>query len=470
MAPQKILAVGLELIHDEVECVDFHEEISLFDWDIVLFRPSSDLFFCLDKYQGLPSLSDDSSFKVKRICERWHREIKAFSDSGKNIFIFLSELQDVFVDSGNRQYSGTGRNRQTTRLVENYSNYKSIPLPSRFIGTNGSNIKIENKHTELLGEYWREMSPFSSYKVIIEGDKVPACFVTRVGNKPVGAIYKNRSSNGSIVLLPDLDFYSEKFFETKEDNKDYWNGEAEKFGAKLIHSIVGINKSLVGEGQFTPEPGWAGKPEYSSNKSEEIRQRITLLNENITKLEEERDAAFSELKDSQKIRGLLYEKGKTLEAAIIEALKILGFSAEPFQDANSEFDVVFESVEGRLIGEAEGKDNKPINIDKLRQLSANIHEDLQREDISAPAKGVLFGNGYRLQPVDERPKTFTDKCITTASTMAIALLPTMELFSAALFLSNNPNAQYATKCRKTLLESVGVISFPPPDGVDIKET
>ena len=133
MPLQKILAVGLEIIHKEVECVDFNEEISLLDWDIVLFRPSSDLFFCLDKYQGLPSLSDDSSFKVKRICERWAREIKLFYDNGKNIFIFLSELQDVFVDSGKRQYSGTGRNRQMTRLVDNYSNYKSLPLSSKFI-------------------------------------------------------------------------------------------------------------------------------------------------------------------------------------------------------------------------------------------------------------------------------------------------------------------------------------------------
>jgi hypothetical protein len=48
--------------------------------------------------------------------------------------------------------------------------------------------------------------------------------------------------------------------------------------------------------------------------------------------------------------------------------------------------VVFESEEGRLIGEAEGKDNKAINVDKLRQLSMNIHEDIQREEVTTPAK------------------------------------------------------------------------------------
>lgn len=67
-------------------------------------------------------------------------------------------------------------------------------------------------------------------------------------------------------------------------------------------------------------------------------------------------------------RALLFEKGKPLENAIIETLRMLGSTAEPYRDSDSEFDVVFESAEGRLNGEAEGKDNKAVNIDKLRQL------------------------------------------------------------------------------------------------------
>ncbi len=92
----------------------------------------------------------------------------------------------------------------------------------------------------------------------------------------------------------------------------------------------------------------------------------------------------------------MFEKGKLLENVIIEALRLLGFKAVPYKDSTSEFDVVFESDQGRLIGEAEGKDTKAVNIDKLRQLAMNVHEDLQREDVSSPAKPVLFGNGFRL--------------------------------------------------------------------------
>ena len=74
------------------------------------------------------------------------------------------------------------------------------------------------------------------------------------------------------------------------------------------------------------------------------------------------------LQSAVSIRGLLYEKGKPLENAIIDALRMLGLTANPFKETDSEFDVVFESQEGRLIGEAEGKDNNAVNTEQLRQL------------------------------------------------------------------------------------------------------
>jgi hypothetical protein len=91
--------------------------------------------------------------------------------------------------------------------------------------------------------------------------------------------------------------------------------------------------------------------------------------------------------------------------------------------------------EGRLIGEAEGKDNKAVNVDKLRQLSMNIHEDLQREEVISPAKGVLFGNGYRLQPIAEREAAFTEKCVSAALTSSTSLVATADLFRAAQYLA-----------------------------------
>src|SRR5258706_1229608 len=108
MGPRKILSVGIELASTEVQYCDFKSDMSLLDWDIVLFKPSIEGYLShADVYQGKPSLSDDSSFRLKERCDHWRREIKDAVDGGKTIVVFLSELQEIFVDTGERRYSGT---------------------------------------------------------------------------------------------------------------------------------------------------------------------------------------------------------------------------------------------------------------------------------------------------------------------------------------------------------------------------
>jgi hypothetical protein len=124
--------------------------------------------------------------------------------------------------------------------------------------------------------------------------------------------------------------------------------------------------------------------------------------------------------------------------------------------------VVFESPEGRLLGEAEGKDNKAVNVDKLRQLSMNIHEDLEREEVSTPAKGVLFGNGYRLSLPGDRAVEFTEKCIAAAQSSSTALVTTSDLFAAVQHLSSNQDDDYAKRCREAMIAGSGLTKLPAP--------
>lgn len=169
----------------------------------------------------------------------------------------------------------------------------------------------------------------------------------------------------------------------------------------MVGAIVALDKALHSTGEVTPEPQWARSPEYALTQEMRLNEALLKAEEKLEKARSAKEAVLEELKASRRLRSLLFEKGKPLENAIIDGLIIMGFRAAPFKDSNSEFDVVFESEEGRLIGEAEGKDNKAINVDKLRQLAMNIHEDLQRDEVAKPAKGVLFGNAYRLSPLAE---------------------------------------------------------------------
>ncbi len=93
----------------------------------------------------------------------------------------------------------------------------------------------------------------------------------------------------------------------------------------------------------------------------------------------------------------------------------------------------------------------------------NIHEDLQREEVTSTAKGVLFGNSFRLTPPTERSRdTFTEKCILAAKSNGTALVTTSQLFYAAQYLTMVGAPEYAAACRFVLLNGIGVISRPPP--------
>jgi hypothetical protein len=230
----------------------------------------------------------------------------------------------------------------------------------------------------------------------------------------------------------------------------------------MLAAVVALDKALRSTGEVTPEPPWAAEPDFALRTESLLRVQLLEAEREVEKAQRHKENLEEQLRTAGAYRALLYEKGKPLENAIIEALCMLGFTAEPFKESDSEFDVVFESEEGRLIGEAEGKDNKAINIDKLRQLAMNIHEDLQRENVIKPAKPVLFGNGYRLLKLNERGDPFTEKCISASATSSTALVFTPDLFPPVQYLVVNTDPEYAKACRLAMLSTTGRVTFPPP--------
>jgi hypothetical protein len=455
---RKILTIGLELASDKTTHEEFTSRTSLLDWDIILFKPLIDEFITYDdQYKGRPSLSDRRSFQLKEACEHWRREIKQAVESGKTVIIFLPEIQEVYIDTGDRQYSGTGRNRATTRIVSPYNNYYSIPFDLAPTNTSGTAVRLAPKGAEVLAPYWSEFASVSEYNVLLTNTNLSPCLLTKNGEKTVGVLIRSKTSSGTLACLPNVEFYRDEFI-NDEDNT--WTDEAVQFSARFISAIVSLDAALHSAGEITPEPEWASDQKYALAAERSLRVDLLDVESQLEAAQRNKESIIEKLQSVGLLRGLLYEKGKPLENAIIDGLRLLGFNANQYKEGSSEFDVVFESAEGRLIGEAEGKDSKAINVDKLRQLAMNIHEDLARDEVIAPAKGVLFGNGYRLTPPAERDIAFTEKCITAAQSSSTALVATQDLFRAARYLADQEDASYAAECRKAILNSSGPVSFP----------
>lgn len=461
--PKKILAVGIQLATENVETAEFRDKMSLLDWDIILFRPdvSSYLYneYVSSEHLGKIALNDRNSFGLREACAHWRRELHEAVSNGKTVIVHLSEPTEVYVATGTKEHSGTGRNRQTTRHVEIFSNFKALPIIADWTATHGSAMTLRPEYREQLSSYWSKFADKSVYEVVFAEGTKGACITTKHGNRPVGLTFSSKSSDGSLIFLPDLDFESDEFFEERDDEM-YFSDAARQFSESYLSEVISIDRASRRSSAKTSEPQWAKEETFSLATERGLREKLLRAEEAVEKSQQKKEAIQDQLVESGQLRGLLFETGKPLEAAILKALELMGFDAEQYEDGTSEFDAVFSSPEGRFLGEAEGRDSKPIAIGKLRQLTMNIHEDLEREEVQAPAKGILFGNGFRLIAPYEREPSFTDKCVSSAVSMSIGLVATCDLFEVARYLSENSDRRYAKRCRTILVKETGIVRFP----------
>jgi hypothetical protein len=460
---KKIITIGFEIPGYSELHIPLRSDQSVLDYDVVVFQPDISKFLGLyvNHYLGKPSLLESSAFQLREAASRWRDALREALSHGKTIFVFMPRIEEVFLDTGRREYSGTGRNRQTTNIVEEFINYSMLPLKfTELAAAHGKEIKPAGD-LKTLANYWANFADSSEYEVYFDCQDVVPLLVTRTGNKIVGGIIRERTgTTGALVLLPVLHYDRSKFIGKKE-NKRYWNEEGLTFGEKLRNSLLEIDRALAASRELTPPPEWTRNPQYRLSSESSLEGSISELTKQIERLQSQRSEFSRQLENVGSLRRLLFEKGHGLEDAILEALTIIGLKPERFRDSESEFDAVFVWNEQRFLGEAEGKDNKPVAIDKMSQLERNLSEDFSREDVKDHAKGILFGNAFRLQPPSEREAFFTEKCLSAAKRIRAALVKTPDLFLAAKYVKESGDTDYAARCIDAIVRAEGVaVEFP----------
>lgn len=467
MAPKRIFSVGKDLPGGEFEYVPFESDRTLLDADIIMFWPMFGRWSCgssmegLESYQGKAVMSEYSSAEVPARLEHWRTELSAAANSGKLVIIYLEKPEDIYRDTGRRDFSGTGRNARETVMVEPIATYNSIP--AKLVPTPRSGTVVQlTPAASIISAYWKEFGSISPYVTTLDGECGTVLLRTPGAPRTVGSVIRT-AKGGALLFLPPISFERNKFlrFDKRDPAQAYWNADGQKFGKRLIAAVVGIAKTLSAGVTATPPPSWTDEPAFALAKETAIQVELESVAKKLKALTAKEQQLKTEKRAAGVLRNLLYEQGRPLETAILEALQLMGFAAEGFAGDGSEFDAVFTSSEGRCLGEAEGKDHKAINIDKLSQLERNIQEDFARDEVATHAKGVLFGNAYRLTRPTERGEYFTEKCVMGAKRAKIALVRTPDLFPIARYLRENSDPEFAAKCREAILATEGdVVLFP----------
>ncbi|ATQ41330.1 hypothetical protein CSW64_02320 [Caulobacter mirabilis] len=288
-------------------------------------------------------------------------------------------------------------------------------------------------------------------------------FVAKDGTA-IGGVVRIQDAPGSLVLLPYFDFEAEGFLEVSDDGEEVWSTKALKVSHAVVGQLVSIDRMLKGSMELSPPPDWIGEYE-KPNAIDDIDGVIAGIDARLDELAGQRDEQLRQKAGILEYSYLLYESGKPLERSIEKALRLLGYTVEALRIGDLEIDHVIVSPTGmRMIGESEGKDSSAIDISKFRQLESNIGEDFERGEVNEPAKGLLFGNGFRLSAPTSRAEQFTQKSLTNAKRLGSALIRTADLYTVAVHLLNHPEDDtFRAACRAAIEETVGsVVTFPDP--------
>jgi len=377
--------------------------------------------------------------------------------NGKTVFFVLSQNKH---DRGAVSYQTVkGSRNYQTKNVDNYS-----LLPSQEIKVRNASGKTIIAKDPLFRGLLSSCKELFYYQVVIEDFKFNKIGFTTKDGTPIGGVIRFKDWPGALVLLPYLDFSDEDFSEISEDDEITWSNKALSFSSAFVSQVAAIDKALKSASSITPPPEWMQEIEtpkeilYLNNQALEFDRKIE-------ELKKERSKLVSRKNELLNVTHLLYENGKNLEAAINLALKLIGYDVESLRIGDFEVDHVIISPNGtRFIGESEGKDNSAIDITKFRQLESNIGEDFERDEIETPAKGILFGNGFRLMAPSERPDQFTQKCLTNAKRLGSILIRTSDLYALAVYILDNPDCEdFKVACRNAIESTSGeIVTFPKP--------
>jgi len=448
--PRKIITVEYQIPgFNDTHCI-YSSEQSLLDADVIVFKPMQ-----LSDGTEKPSFTESGSFQLQQSTEHWRRELSVALEYGKTIFLILGKYQIGSVETGKKEMKGSTR----IDYVRDYSNYEFLPAPlPSMTAKSGAEIAFTGDPTFAI--FWKELKPHLKYECYFNEKVKRPVFTTKTGERPIGAVFN--IGKGHLVTLPSIDYDEDSFLKKRKDDS-YWTKEAIKFGNRVASILLDIDKSLRSESMANPPPSWIENPDFVSPHETKLLKNIADANEQIQKMRSAVQSLQADLNRERHLKNLLFETGKPLEAAVMNALRTLGYSAENYNDGELELDHVMVSPEGdRFIGECEGKDNSAINIDKFRQLSENIQADLQRENVDKPAIGILFGNGFRLTAPRDRQDQFTRKCLLSAKRGTI-LVRTMDLYPVVRYVRETNNQGYMRLCRDAILRSLGsVVEFPAP--------
>jgi hypothetical protein len=425
---------------------NFPSDTSVFDYDVVIWDPAGSFehywFGFGERYQGLPSLSDSTSVQIKSDVLRRNSEFVEFVDSGRTLVVIVRPPQRCYIDTGGRTYSGTGRNRVTTRQVAPFDLLSAIPAGSEFSQMSGTRIGFEGDGpiVQLLKKYKK----YLRYEAAIT--KPPGIALARIigTDKVIGSVQRSKGG-GYLILLPAPDFEAKQPDGEEPEEENSWVSEAADFQVDLLAAI----EQLSGSASLS-RPAWA--KDYATDEQQRLQAEVVKQQERV-------ETARAKLATVQQQKEVIDAKdqlflgtGRALELEIRKVLEVLGGTVVEPPLGRDDWRVSFP--EGDAVLEVKGvtKSAAEKHAAQLEKWVSSVFEETGKLH-----KGILVVNTWREVPLNERAREdFPDQMLQYCGQRNHCLVTGLQMF--VIQVEVEKEASRAEYWRKQLLETSGRLS------------
>lgn len=426
---RKIKILGLNTGFDSLKYDGFQENqfsssISLLDYDAVVI----DVGFLADAYrssgtfQNKTLLSEYSSHQIIEDFSIIKDQIVELLKQGKTLFILMGKNENCCIYTGERQYSGTGKNARQTNIVRELDMYSFLPVSIKATHVYGSELSIcDNSPYRDFLKQTTDCCQYASYFSVRE-KHTPLAYVAGT-DKIVAAVIPYEA--GKIICLP------QPYYKDNYTKVEYWR----KNGTHYLNALFELNERLSITDEEIDFPAWANDI-YVLNEKEEIENQDQ-LEKQIAELQDELSKQKRRIEEIQKYKLLLTASGGVLEEITKRVLSELGFSIMDAEKGRS--DIVAKYGDTGIVAEIKGV-SKSAAEKHAAQLEKWVSQYIEEND-SVP-KGLLIVNGFCDVPIAERTEdVFPHQMLKYCEARGHALLTTTQLLCLFIDVKRDPSCR-----------------------------
>lgn len=382
----------------------FSSTHSLYDYDIVFWDPLETIrgyALNADTYDGLPRITNAKSAALRRDLERRKNDFLGFLELGRTLVVFLGGELTVFADTGKRTYSGTGKNRKQTYIVDSVDIMDVLPIHLSREFTTGDELEPVD-HS--IGSIYRQTADFWFYGcILIESSDVLRPLLRISRTTKIAAAEAKYEGGGHMILLPQLvtladheDDDEEEDGSTGPEQSQSTPEDANDEDADTSIDYAAVD-SMVFEwvrahirSEEIAWPDWID--EYRFQSEVDRRQAIAERGAAIAELQAQLDELNAAQEADKKWKLLVAGTGTPFEDVVADALTELGFLLEPTIPGRTD-------VRGTRGGASVVVETKGVSKSAAESHCAQLEKWVAEElEIGRKAKGILVINPWLKEP------------------------------------------------------------------------